>query len=247
VIKKNFHKNIHLEFSVVIPAYNEEGSIEEVLTELLEVLGTGPEYEVVVVDDGSTDKTKDILSRLITTQPFLKRLHVVRHPRSFGKSTALRTAARHARGEWLLTMDADGQNDPRDFKMLRTKTYLDNPPALVCGIRTNRKATGARRIASRSANFLRRIVLDDDCPDTACGVKYIRRDVFMELPLFDGQHRFYPALVKLYGHDISNINVSDRERMAGQSKYTNMGRALVGFFDLLGVLWLRKRTKPPIF
>ena len=244
---KDTCREAQLEFSVIIPALNEEGSIQEVLSELLEVLGTGPEYEVIVVDDGSTDRTKEILKRLITTKPFFKRVNVIHHPCSFGKATALRTAARYARGEWLLTMDADGQNDPHDFKMVRSKTRVDSPPALVCGVRNNRKTTGARRIASKSANFLRRVILDDDCPDTACGVKYIRRDVFLELPLFDGQHRFYPALVKLYGYDITNINVSDRKRMAGQSKYTNLGRALVGFFDLLGVLWLRKRTKPPIF
>jgi len=234
------------EFSIMIPALNEEGSIEQVLCELFEVLGTATPYEVIVADDGSTDATPEILNRLKDNELFAGRLSVVRHARPCGKASALRSAAKAAKGGWLLTMDADGQNDPRDFEGLRAPTLAENPPALVCGIRTSRQTTGARRVASKIANWIRRTALNDDCPDTACGVKYIRRDVFLDLPLFDGQHRFYPALVKLYGHCSANAPVSDRTRMAGQSKYTNLGRAIVGFFDLLGVVWLRKRTKPPV-
>jgi dolichol-phosphate mannosyltransferase len=120
-------------------------------------------------------------------------------------------------------------------------------PALVGGVRTERKATGSKRIASRAANWIRDKVLKDDCPDTGCGIKVYWREAFLRLPFFTSMHRYLPALFLTYGHEVAYLPVNDRPRQAGRSKYNNLGRALVGLYDLVGVSWLRRRTRvPPI-
>ena len=235
------------DFSIVLPAFNEEGAIEGVLAELFSVVGDGDPFEVVVVDDGSTDGTAEILDRLAGRTPYGGRLRVCRHSRTCGKSAALRTGIGAALGAWVVTMDADGQNDPRDIAALRAAAATTGGaagPALVFGIRTSRRTTVSKRIQSRIANVVRRRLLGDDCPDTGCGFKYIRPDVFIGLPQFDGLHRFLPALVKAHGYGTAGVPVADRVRLAGVSKYRSLPRAVVGVFDLLGVLWLRKRTTP---
>jgi dolichol-phosphate mannosyltransferase len=201
-------------------------------------------FEIVYVDDGSTDTTADILARQSAADA---RVRLVRHPRRCGKSMAVRTGVLAARAEWIATLDGDGQNDPADIAaMLRTAWAAKGAAPLVCGIRVKRDDPRSRLIATRFANGLRRRVLNDDCPDTGCGLKVFRRDDFLLLPVFEGQHRYMPALFARYGHPSINMPVKHRPRLKGVSKYTNWGRALVGVVDLLGVIWLTKRTRAPI-
>ncbi len=159
----------------------------------------------------------------------------------------MRTGILAASHPVIATMDGDGQNDPSDIATLvaRLGPLGSNGPALVGGVRTNRQAEGSKRLASRFANWLRDWCLKDDCPDTGCGIKGYWREAFLRLPYFISMHRYLPALFQSYGHVTVYLPVNDRPRVAGRSKYTNIGRALVGVYDLVGVSWLRKRTKVP--
>ncbi|NDE90568.1 MAG: glycosyltransferase family 2 protein [Alphaproteobacteria bacterium] len=166
------------------------------------------------------------------------------HQQRYGKSQGVWTGLRHARGEWIITIDGDGQNDPADIPRLLS-IALEHPQKsiLVSGVRTNRAATNSRRLASRFANWLRSSLLKDDCPDTGCALKVFRRDAYLALPYFDNIHRYEPTLFKLYNHDVIYVPVNDRARQHGVSKYTNFKRALDGLSDLFGVMWLRRRFK----
>lgn len=221
------------------------------LAEIRTILdGTAAEpAEIVFVDDGSTDATAERLAPLLDPA---RGIRLIRHVRRCGKSAALLTGIRAAESPWIITMDGDRQNDPRDLPRMiavveeaLAKDSAAPVPALVAGLRAKRRDTLARRFASRFANGLRKTLLGDDCPDTACGLKLMRRDVFLGLPLFDGLHRFFPALVKIHGHRVAFLSVNDRPREAGRSKYGNLSRAVVGLADLLGVMWLRLRTTLP--
>ena len=165
-----------------------------------------------------------------------------------GQSTALRTGVWAARYPAIATMDGDGQNDPADIMTLAKRLGPEGrEPAMAAGIRAGRKGPGSRKAASRFANWLRDKVLDDGCPDTGCGIKLFHRQVFVQLPFFTPMHRYLPALFLTYGHEIAYEPVNDRPRLRRASKYTNLGRALIGLYDLVGVSWLRKRTQlPPI-
>jgi dolichol-phosphate mannosyltransferase len=153
-----------------------------------------------------------------------------------------------ARFPVIATMDGDGQNDPADIMKLARRLGSEGfEPAMAAGIRAGRKGPSSRKAASRFANFIRDKVLADGCPDTGCGIKLYRREAFLELPFFITMHRYLPALFLTYGHEIAYEAVNDRPRLRGTSKYTNLGRALIGLYDLVGVSWLRKRTIiPPI-
>lgn len=232
--------------SVVIPTYNEEGNIGRLIEETYATLPAAMLGEVIVVDDASDDGTAAEVRALLPRHPSLRYL---RHGARSGQSAALRTGVLAARQPVIATMDGDGQNDPSDIPGLLARL---GPPggggaALVGGIRAHRQATGSKRFASRAANWIRDGVLRDDCPDTGCGVKVYWRDAFLKLPYFTSMHRYMPALFLTYGHRVDYAPVRDRPRRAGQSKYSNLGRALIGLYDLFGVTWLRKRTKvPPI-
>jgi dolichol-phosphate mannosyltransferase len=199
--------------------------------------------EIIFVDDGSTDATVARLTPLLDAS---RGVRLLRHGVRSGKSAALLTAIRAADSPWIVTMDGDRQNDPRDIpRLIAAAQSAGKTPALVAGLRAKRRDTLARRLASRFANGLRKTLLGDDCPDTACGLKLMRRDVFLGLPYFDGLHRFFPALIKIHGHPVAFLAVNDRPREHGRSKYGNLSRAVVGLADLLGVMWLRMRTTLP--
>lgn len=227
--------------SVVIPTWNERGNIGRVVEEIYGELPPELLGEVIVVDDGSDDDTWLELRPLLGRFPSL---HYLRHSRHAGKSAALRTGAFAARFPTIVNMDGDGQNDPRDIRALANRADVERGPDLVCGIRRNRVGK-SRRLASRIANRLRSRLLRDQCPDTACGLKLYKKDAFLCLPFFATMHRFLPALFLSYGYTIECEMVDDRPRIGGQSKYTNLGRALVGLYDLFGIVWLRKRTLLP--
>lgn len=227
--------------SVVVPVCDEAESIPVVLRELLSKAGAAYDLDVVVVDDGSRDGSAEVVAALADGD---KRIRLIRHTTRCGKSAALRTGVAAARNRWVGMIDGDGENDPDDLVAMagRIDTARIAAVGLVAGNRRRRTAGPWRLIASRIANAIRRRALQDDCPDTACGLKVIPRDLFLALPYFDSLHRYMPALVRKYGFDVVNVPVDDRPRISGQSKYTNLRRALVGVVDLLGVYWLLRRT-----
>jgi dolichol-phosphate mannosyltransferase len=236
-----------MRISVVIPALNEAGNIGRLVDETYTVLPPQMLGEVIVVDDASTDATPDEIKARIAhgRHPGLRYL---RHGQRSGQSVAMRTGILAATMPVIATMDGDGQNDPRDIPHLLAK--LGQPgsggPALVGGVRVNRKAEGSKRVASKAANWIRDAVLKDNCPDTGCGIKVYWREAFLRLPFFTSIHRYLPALFLSYGHQVAYLPVNDRPRTAGVSKYSNLVRALVGLYDLVGVSWLRRRTRVPV-
>jgi len=232
--------------TVVIPALNEAGNIGRLVEETYASVPSQRLAEVIVVDDASEDATPTEIKSLIESGGF-PGLRYLRHDKRSGQSAALRSGILAATSPIIATMDGDGQNDPRDIPHLLSKLAApgSDGPALVGGVRTERKATGSKRWASRAANWIRDKVLQDDCPDTGCGIKVYWREVFLRLPFFTSMHRYLPALFQAYGYTAAYVPVNDRPRQAGVSKYNNLNRALVGIYDLIGVTWLRRRTKVP--
>jgi len=229
-------------YSVVITVFNEEDNIEPVLAELHPAMARlAAPFEIVYCDDASTDATP---KRLEAARQRYPELRVVRHRRNGGKSLALWTAVDHARGEWLVMLDGDGQNDPADIPSLLAKCREAAPgeaPDLVAGTRRRRQDSWLKRVSSRIANRVRSAVLKDETPDTGCGLKLCRRSVFLRLPRFDHSHRFLPALVRRDGGRVAFVEVTDRPRLSGQSKYGLRNRLFTGVVDLAGVYWLMRR------
>lgn len=229
-----------IDLSVLIPAKNEAENLPSLLNEMRNAL-TDEHYEVLVVDDGSDDQTLAVLQRL-KAQGF-EQLRILHHDRSLGQSTSLWHAAQAARGQWLATLDGDGQNDPADIPGM-LQLVRDTPGLqLVAGHRVNRRDSASKRWASRLANGLRRRLLKDATPDTGCGLKLIERAAFLRLPYFDHMHRYIPALILRHNGRMQVHPVNHRHRQAGTSKYGNIDRALVGILDLVGVWWLIRRTR----
>lgn len=229
--------------SVLIPARNEAGALPALIAEIHAVLAV-THHEIVVIDDGSDDDTAAVLARLAAGDPALVRLH---HRQSQGKSAAMMSGAHAARGAILLMVDGDGQNDPRYLPALLAP-LADPGMGLVAGQRTERNSTYAKKIASRIANRVRGALLADGTRDTACGLKAVRRELYLALPYFETMHRFLPALVLAEGWRIAHVDVVDRPRLHGVSKYGLFDRLAVGLPDLFGVAWLirRRRRRPPI-
>lgn len=237
-----------MRISVVIPALNEAGNIGRLVDETYAHVPADILAEVIVVDDGSDDATPDEIKSRIAggTHPGLQ---YIRHSARSGQSVALRTGITAASSPIIATMDGDGQNDPRDIPKLLGDLAAPGDtsgPALVNGWRTERKAEGSKRWASTAANWIRDAVLRDKCPDTGCGIKVYWREAFMQLPFFTSMHRYLPALFQTYGWKVAYVPVNDRPREAGVSKYNNLTRALVGLYDLVGVSWLRRRSRVPV-
>ncbi len=230
--------------SVVIPALNEAGNIARLVEETYAAIPGGSLKEVIVVDDGSEDATGDEIKALRNRYPSLRYL---RHGTRCGQSAAIRTGVLAAGAPIIATMDGDGQNDPADIPNLLAGlgACVGDGPVMVSGVRAERKAAGSRRLASIIANRIRNAAFRDNCPDSGCGIKVYWREAYLRLPFFTSMHRFMPALFLMNGHQVAYRPVNDRARLAGQSKYTNFGRALTGLYDLFGVVWLRKRTKTP--
>jgi len=229
------------ELSVVVPVFNERDNIPPLLAEIAAALRGRADFEIVYVDDASRDDSLDVLTRAKAQYPELR---VIRHVAQSGQSTAIRNGVKAARGEWIATLDGDGQNDPADIpKLLAMRKESPWAIKLFAGWRVDRKDTASKRFGSRFANGLRRRLLRDDTPDTGCGIKLFERAAFLDLPYFDHMHRYLPALMQRAGWQVKSVPVNHRPRGAGTSKYNNLGRALVGISDLRGVGWLIKRSK----
>jgi len=228
-----------LPLSVVVPVLNESGNVATLIAEIVAALRGVSEFEIVYVDDNSSD---DTLAQLQTLKTQVPELRVLQHVTRSGQSTAVRTGVKHARGTWIATLDGDGQNDPADIpKLLAVRDAGPDDVKLYAGWRVQRKDTGSKRWASKWANAIRRRMLRDDTPDTGCGIKLFERELFLELPFFNHMHRYLPALVQRAGWKTVSVPVNHRERGAGVSKYNNLNRALVGIADLRGVAWLIRR------
>jgi dolichol-phosphate mannosyltransferase len=226
--------------AVVVPVKNEAGNIAPLIAEIETALA-GRGFEVVYVNDGSSDATEAELRQLMRTHP---RLRQIRHAQSCGQSAAIRSGVAAARAPLVATLDGDGQNDPAFLPKLLAALEAGGPRAgLVAGQRIGRKATAFKRLQSRIANAVRSAVLKDGTRDTGCGLKAFRRDLFLALPYFDGQHRFLPALVRREGLDVAYVDVVDRPRRHGASNYGFWDRLGVGLLDLAGVWWLTRRKK----
>lgn len=228
--------------SVVVPVHNEAENIVPLIQEIEDALSDFIAFEIIYVNDGSKDDTKKRLTEAKARHPNLR---VITHAQSCGQSTAVRTGIKLAKGDWVATLDGDGQNDPADIKKLIAA--IEKGVDLIGGNRRHaRRDTWIKRISSVVANTVRSKLLRDSTPDTGCGLKLIRREVFLDLPYFDHMHRFLPALVQRRGGRVISVPVSHRAREHGQSKYGTIDRLLVGIVDLVGMLWLIKRAKRPI-
>lgn len=228
------------ELSVVVPVHNERDNIAPLVQEILAALRGRVTFEIICVDDHSGD---DSLAVLQSLKPGVPELRVLHHVARSGQSTAVRNGVKAARGTWIATLDGDGQNDPADIPRLLAARHAGPAEVkLYAGWRVDRRDSGSKRRASRWANRIRARMLRDDTPDTGCGIKLFERAVFLDLPYFDHMHRYLPALVQRAGWKTVSVPVAHRARTSGVSKYNNLGRALVGVRDLLGVAWLIARS-----
>jgi glycosyltransferase involved in cell wall biosynthesis len=226
--------------SVVVPVKNESGNIAPLVAEIAAALA-GRAFEIVYVNDGSTDATEQELRALMRERAWLRQ---IRHQSSCGQSAAIRTGVAMARAELIVTIDGDGQNDPAFIPALIAAFAAGSPRVgLVAGQRIGRRATPFKKLQSRVANAIRSTVLKDGTRDTGCGLKAFHRDLFLSLPYFDGLHRFLPALVRREGLDVAYVDVVDRPRRHGTSNYGFWDRLWIGLVDLFGVWWLIRRKK----
>jgi dolichol-phosphate mannosyltransferase len=228
--------------SIVVPVRNEADNVAPVITEIAAALDGRWNYEIIYVNDGSTDATGERLSSLMKERSNLRQL---RHAASTGQSAAVRSGVRAARGPIVATLDGDGQNNPVFLPALVSAIEQGGErTGLAAGQRVGRKDTGFKKIQSRIANAVRNAILHDGTRDTGCGLKAFRREVFLALPYFDGLHRFLPALVRREGYEIVYVDVIDRPRHSGVSNYGFFDRLWIGIMDLAGVWWLIRRKKP---
>ncbi|MGB0135450.1 glycosyltransferase family 2 protein [Dokdonella sp.] len=229
------------QLSVVVPVFNERDNVLPLINEITAALRGTTDFEIVYVDDASKDDTLAVLTSAKSENPELR---VIRHLAQCGQSTAVRNGIKAARGAWIATLDGDGQNDPADIpKLLAMRDESTDAIKLFAGWRVERKDTGSKRLASRLANAIRSRLLQDETPDTGCGIKLFERAAFLDLPYFDHMHRYLPALMQRAGWQVRSVPVNHRERGSGVSKYNNLNRAIVGISDLRGVAWLIRRSK----
>lgn len=225
-----------VEYSVVVPLKNEEENISDLILELEPVMqGLNKPWELICIDDGSQDRTLEILQDMKRTRPYLR---VIKFKGNFGQSSAFDAGFRAAKGNYIITMDGDRQNDPHDIpKLIASKEETD----LVCGQRVKRRDTWNKRIISYFANKVRSRFVGDGIPDTGCSLKLYRRSCFDKIKMFHGMHRFLPALFLIEGFKVKSIPVNHRERTRGTTKYNIFNRSFNTVSDMLAVSWMRKR------
>jgi dolichol-phosphate mannosyltransferase len=233
-----------MKISVVVPVHNETDNVEALIAEIDQALSGQEAYEMIFVDDGSTDDTAAKLLQAMQVYPSLR---VLKHAKSCGQSRAVHSGVLAAQYPWIATLDGDGQNDPADIPNLVEAYQQQNDSDLwmLAGFRHQRNDTGWRRFSSKFANSIRQSIFHDATPDTGCGLKLFLRDKFLALPYFDHIHRFLPALVQMAGGKVISVKVGHRSRNFGVSKYGTLDRLMVGIVDILGVVWLKKRHSLP--
>jgi dolichol-phosphate mannosyltransferase len=234
--------NNEVAVSIVVPVRNEADNVTPLITEIVAALDGRWPYEIIYVNDGSTDATGERLAAIMRQRGNLRQ---IRHAVSSGQSAAVRSGVRAARGAIVATLDGDGQNNPAFLPNLISAVEIGGVrTGLAAGQRVGRKDTGFKKLQSRIANAVRNGILRDGTRDTGCGLKAFRREVFLMMPYFDGLHRFLPALVRREGYEIAYVDVTDRPRHSGVSNYGFFDRLWIGIMDLAGVWWLIRRKKP---
>lgn len=230
------------QLSIVIPARNEADNIIGLVEAIDRALQPLAPFEIIVVDDCSTDGSVAALTARAETMPHLR---LVRHDRSGGQSAAVHSGVLAARASIICTLDGDGQNPPEELPKLAAPILNDTTGriGLVAGQRVGRQDTWSKKFASKFANALRGAILKDGTRDTGCGLKAFRREAFLALPYFNHMHRYLPALFARDGWEVAHVDVSHRAREAGRSNYSNLQRGLVGIIDMVGVAWLLRRRK----
>jgi dolichol-phosphate mannosyltransferase len=229
-----------LDYSVIIPIFNEEENIPYIVEELESVMERYNNlWELVLVDDGSTDNTQGVIQHLLQSKPFMR---CIKLKKNSGQTSAFIAGVKNARGNWILSLDGDGQNDPQDIPRLidacrNGVTEYD----LVTGIRQKRQDLFYKRFIGKAANYIRGLILNDKVSDTGCSLKIYRKKSLEEIPVFNGMHRFLPALFQIEGFRYTQIPVNHRQRKCGKSKYHLFNRGISLFFDLLAVSWMQKR------
>ncbi|HEY0156574.1 MAG TPA: glycosyltransferase family 2 protein [Thermoanaerobaculia bacterium] len=226
------------DLSVVFPVYNEEENIPLLLREIAAAVeGRGWTYEIVAVDDGSSDRSLDVLRSLRQQYPTLR---VLALQKNSGQTAALDAAWRAAQGRLVVSLDADLQNDPADIPSMMQK--LEQAQAdMVIGVRVNRRDTWSRKMQSRIGNGVRNWITGDRITDTGCSLKLVKKEAVDRVRLFTGMHRFLPTLVRYAGYKVVEMPVNHRPRQFGTSKYGAMNRAFRGLADCFAVRWMGKR------
>jgi len=228
--------------SIVVPVRNEAGNVAPLIAEIAAALDGRWVYEIIYVDDGSTDATAERLAEIKKQRGNLRQ---IRHATSSGQSSAVRSGVRAARGAIVATLDGDGQNNPQFLPdLIAAIENGGDRVGLAAGQRVGRKDSGFKKIQSRIANGVRSGILRDGTRDTGCGLKAFRREIFLMMPYFDGLHRFLPALMRREGYEIAYVDVIDRPRHSGVSNYGFFDRLWIGIMDIAGVWWLIRRKKP---
>lgn len=224
--------------SVVVPVFNEEGNVERLHREIVEVCEqNGYTYEIIFVNDGSTDRTVELCKTL-------KPLKLICMRKNFGQTAAMDAGIKAAKNDYIVTMDGDCQNDPADIP--RMLDYLEeNNLDIVSGWRKNRKDSLLKKFTSRGANFLRHIIVHDGIHDSGCSLKVYKRECFEGMTLYGEQHRFIPALLKIKGFTVGEIVVNHRPRTSGKTKY-NWKRTVKGFVDMISIWFWNKFASRPL-
>ena len=236
---------MYSKISVVIPIYNEEGNIINLIDELIPIVDKIG-GEIIIVDDNSNDASRDLILKKKNNVNI--EILLLQHAKQYGQSAGLLTGIKAAKNDLIVTLDGDGQNDPKDITSM-LKVWEDNNEnsyLLVIGHRQNRQDNWSRRYASLMAKRFRKFILKDSTPDSGCGIKVFSRNLFLSLPYFDHIHRFLPALTRRHGGSVISHIVSHRNRSSGVSKYSNWQRFRVGLIDLYGVSWLIRRSSFPV-
>ena len=229
------------DLSIIIPVHNEQDNLAQLINEIVSVMSRAvpqPAYEIIVIDDGSTDSTR---AEILPLMDALAGLRVIAHNRRAGKSAALKTGFDAARGAWVATLDGDGQNDPADLAVLWSEIAAGPSSVVYAGVRRRRNDGIVKKLTSRFANGVRRRALRDNSRDTGCGFKVLPAELVAALPYFDNMHRFFPALAGRHGYEVREVTINDRPRLHGRSKYGLFDRAAVALLDLIGVYWLVRR------
>lgn len=227
-------------FSLVVPIYNEEENVEQLLAEIAEVLPPHGPFEALLVDDGSRDRSIERM-REFKQRHAAGWLRIVALERNSGQSAAVMAGVEQARADLVATMDGDMQNDPRDLPGMVARVESGECDAVV-GVRRERRDTFARRMSSRIGNGVRNWLTGDRVADAACGIKVIRREFFVRAPRFVGMHRFMATLVRYLGGRVAEQDVNHRPRAAGTAKYGIGNRIWKGLRDCFAMRWLRSRV-----
>lgn len=229
-------ENKKVEISVVVPVYNEAENLPILVPQIHEVLeGLGRVYEMIFVDDGSTDRSRAMLKEMVNQYP---QIRILGFKKNCGETAAVTAGLKEARGEIIITMDADLQNDPRDIP--RMLEYLKDYD-MVTGWRQKRNDPWIKRITSRIANKIRNWLSGEMIKDSGCTFRAYKRECLQNLKLYKGMHRFMPTLVKMEGFRVIEIPITHHPRRFGKSKYTTLNRMWSAFIDLLAVKWMKTR------